>query len=95
MKREPELPADAGVLDEYDFRAGTRGKYATRYAAGTNIRLLEPDLEERFPDSQSVNDALRRLVALRGASPVDENVVNEVTGEQDQDVASWNRPKER
>jgi len=49
---------------EYDFRGGVRGKYAARFALGTNIRVLEPDLAERFPDSKAVNDALRALATV-------------------------------
>jgi len=52
------------MLAEYDFSAGVRGKYAKRYAEGTNIVVLEPDLAERFKDSESVNRALRELVAI-------------------------------
>jgi hypothetical protein len=47
---------------EYDFTQGVRGKYARRYAQGTNIVLLDPDIARAFPDSRSVNTALRRLV---------------------------------
>jgi hypothetical protein len=50
---------------EYDLsklKGGVRGKYATRYAAGTNLVLLSPDVAEHFPDDRSVNSALRRLI---------------------------------
>jgi hypothetical protein len=49
---------------EYDFSDGVRGKYAERYRRGTNVVLLDPELAEAFPDSKSVNDALRALVAI-------------------------------
>jgi hypothetical protein len=54
---------------EYDFSQGVRGKYAQRYAAGTNVVVLSPDVAEFFPDSEAVNAALRALVeiARRGA----------------------------
>jgi hypothetical protein len=42
------------------IKAGERGKYAKAYRAGTNIVLIDPDLRELFPDSESVNRALRR-----------------------------------
>ena len=55
---------------EYDFRGGTRGKYAARYARGSNVVLLSPDVAEFFPDSASANDALRALIkALRRIKP--------------------------
>ncbi|MBI3721797.1 MAG: hypothetical protein HY248_04515 [Fimbriimonas ginsengisoli] len=53
------------MLEEYDFRGGVRGKYAERYAAGTNLVLLEPDVAAFFPDSHSVNEALRGLIRGR------------------------------
>ncbi len=52
------------MLPEYDFSQGVRGKYAQRYRVGTNIVVLDPDLVERFPNSEAVNRALRTLVEL-------------------------------
>ena len=52
------------MLPEYDFSKGVRGKYAQRYAEGTNIVVLSPDLVRFFPDSESVNRALRALVEV-------------------------------
>jgi len=52
------------MLDEYDFSKGVRGKYAKRYAEGTNIVVLSPDVAKFFPDSQSVNQALRLLIEI-------------------------------
>jgi len=49
---------------EYDFSSGVRGKHVEAYRAGTNVVFLEPDLVEAFPDSASVNQALRLLVKL-------------------------------
>jgi len=47
---------------EYDFSDGVRGKYAAQYAKGTNLVRLEPDVSAVFPDSESVNAALRILM---------------------------------
>ncbi len=50
---------------EYDLsklKGGVRGKYISRYRAGTNLVLLSPDVAEYFPDEQSVNKALRALI---------------------------------
>jgi hypothetical protein len=60
-KKEKEF---GDVKDEYDFSDGVRGKYAKRFAEGTNIVVLEPDVAEMFPDSSSVNEALRALVRI-------------------------------
>ncbi len=49
---------------EYDFSSGVRGKHHDVYRAGTNVVFLEPDLIDAFPDSASVNQALRLLVKL-------------------------------
>jgi hypothetical protein len=49
---------------EYDFSGGVRGKYAAKYARGTNVVLLDPELASAFPDSESVNDALRALLEI-------------------------------
>jgi hypothetical protein len=52
------------MLPVYDFTKGVRGKYAKRYAAGTNIIVLSPDVAEVFPDSASVNETLRVLIKI-------------------------------
>ena len=52
---------DDELLPEYDLTEGVRGKYVERYRQGTNVVLLDPDVAEKFPTSESVNDALRRL----------------------------------
>jgi len=49
---------------EYDFSKGARGKYAARYAAGTNVVLLDRDVAEVFPPLEAVNEALRALAIL-------------------------------
>ena len=54
---------------EYDLKellkGGVRGKYAKRYAAGSNVVLLEPDVRRAFRDGKAVNDALRLVIQLR------------------------------
>jgi hypothetical protein len=52
------------MLSQYDFTGGVRGKYAKRYAGGTNLVMLSPDVAKAFPDSASVNEALRTLVKI-------------------------------
>ena len=57
-----EYPADL-------IRSGVRGKYAQRYREeGTNLVLIDPDLRALFPDSTSVNKALRDYAAQRKRS---------------------------
>jgi hypothetical protein len=47
------------------IRSGVRGKYAKRYREGTNVVLIDPDLHKIFPDSESVNRALRDYVSKK------------------------------
>jgi hypothetical protein len=58
------------MLPEYDFSGGVRGKYAGRFAKGTIMVVLDPDVAEIFPDPRSVNKALRALGdIIRDRSP--------------------------
>ena len=52
------------MLNEYDFSKGIRGKYSKRYAQGTNLVMLSPDVAKIFRDSESVNEALRALAKI-------------------------------
>ena len=52
---------------EYDLEAlgpGVKGKYYRRFAEGTNLVLLDPDIADAFPSAKEVNDALRVLVTV-------------------------------
>ncbi len=51
------------MRDNYDFSEGVRGKYAKLYQDGTNVVLLDPEVARAFPDSDSVNKALKKLLA--------------------------------
>jgi hypothetical protein len=62
MKNDHKHERD--MRDEYDFSRAVIGKYAARYAKGTNVVLLDSDIVRLFPDSKSVNDALRSLVRI-------------------------------
>ena len=46
---------------EYDFSKGVRGKHATKYAAGTNVVVLEPDVARDFRTAKEVNETLRAV----------------------------------
>ena len=46
---------------EYDFSKAVRGGTAARYARGTNVVVLEPDVVRMFPNATAVNEALRAL----------------------------------
>lgn len=52
---------------EYDLsklKGRVRGKYVERYRAGTNLVLLESDVQAAFPDAKAVNEALRMLMKV-------------------------------
>ncbi len=58
------LEADPLESRPLDLSKAVRGKYYDRMQEGTNIILLAPDLMDTFPDSDSVNEALRSLKAI-------------------------------
>ena len=65
-------PQDEDTMrPEYDFSKAVRGITAARYAQGTNVVLLDPDVAAIFPDTRAVNEALRTLarIATAGSKP--------------------------
>ena len=61
------------ILPHYDFSNGVHGKHYKKFREGVTVQLigermnakvvlLDEDLGKIFPDSKSVNDALRHLV---------------------------------
>lgn len=62
MKPNSNSNAVEEMRDEYDFSRGVRGKFFQEYTKGTNVILLDPDVAEFFPDSETVNQALRKLI---------------------------------
>jgi len=64
MKKTSNKNSDRDMLNEYDFSEGVLGKYALRYAQGSNVVVLPPDLAQAFPTAEAVYDALRGLVTL-------------------------------
>jgi hypothetical protein len=64
MKKTRSKVADGDMRPEYDFSKGVRGKYARRFTRGANVVVLDPDVARIFPDSRSVNRALRTLAEI-------------------------------
>jgi len=61
---EPEMRA------HYSFKGGQRGRYAHLFPQKPHLIVLSPDMAAVFPDSDSVNEALRTLVkAVQGNMP--------------------------
>ncbi|MGH8116207.1 MAG: hypothetical protein ACREP0_02250 [Rhodanobacteraceae bacterium] len=63
--KKPKAEKDT-LRDEYkasDFPGGlVRGKYARKALTDSNIVVLEPEIAAAFPDSASVNAALRAIL---------------------------------
>jgi len=65
MKKASAKRMNDDLRPEYDLsqlRGGVRGKYYRQATAGTNLVLIEPELTNVFPNTESVNRALRLLV---------------------------------
>lgn len=63
MKRTSRRLADRDTMrPHYDFGGGVRGKYVSKYRAGTNVVVLEPDVAAAFPNAAAVNRTLRTLL---------------------------------
>jgi hypothetical protein len=58
---DPDRDAMRG---HYDFSGGVRGVTAARYAQGSNLVLIDPEVADLFPVGPSINEALKALAAL-------------------------------
>lgn len=71
-KKSKQVSENDDMLDDYsflDWSKAERGKHAKRLAQGTNVVLIEPDLTDLFPNSESVNRALRALAEIIRSAP--------------------------
>lgn len=62
MSKVEQDDASPEMRDEYDFSGGVRGKYAARFAEGSRMVVLDPDVASVFSDAHAVNEALRGLI---------------------------------
>jgi hypothetical protein len=62
-KATEQVGADE-ILPEYDFSRASPNKYASRYAAGSAVVVLEPDVAAAFPSAREANEALRALAGI-------------------------------
>ena len=62
--RKAKRSTNSSMRPEYDFSKGVRGKHAARYASGTNVVVLEPDVAREFPTNDEVNQTLRAVAKL-------------------------------
>jgi hypothetical protein len=65
-------PEDPDIMIEYDFSQmkSIPNPYAKYFIQGRTV-ILDADNARRFPDSKSVNDALRGLTQLADALPAE------------------------
>ena len=71
MKKTSPKSIDNDVRPEHDLtqlKGGIRGKYYQQASAGANLVLIEPELARVFPDTDSVNRALKLLVDTAAAA---------------------------
>jgi hypothetical protein len=64
MKKATDKTSATAMRAYFDFSHGVRGKYARRYAQGTNLVLLDADVAKVFPNADAVNDSLRALAGI-------------------------------
>ena len=64
-KREVSGGVDPDEIHpEYDFKRSEPNKFASQYAAGSAVVVLEPDVAAAFPSSGEANEALRALAGI-------------------------------
>ena len=61
------IEGDDPLDREIDFSDVRPNPFAKDYGRNRNLRVLAPDLLTTFPDSDSVNEALRTLVRIAGS----------------------------
>ena len=69
MRKASSKAMNDDLRPEYDLKklkGGVRGKYYQQAMAETNLVLIDPELAKVFPDSASVNRALRALCDAAG-----------------------------
>jgi hypothetical protein len=60
--RRPARVSEDEILPEYSLRGSRRSPYAARLRGAVIAVTLDPDVAAAFPDSRSVNRALRALI---------------------------------
>jgi hypothetical protein len=53
----PELKRD-------ELGKGVRGKYLKHFVQGSNVVVLQPEIQKAFPTSEAVNKALASMLAF-------------------------------
>jgi hypothetical protein len=66
MKKVSTVRDDQDIpeLTREQLGTGVRGKYYRRAMRGSNVVVLEPEIQKAFPTSEAVNKALTSLLAF-------------------------------
>jgi len=59
-----DLEDDLRPEYDFDFSKAVRGKYYQEYMRSSNVVVLDPDIAAAFNSSESVNTALRSMLAF-------------------------------
>ena len=51
-------------LKREQLGTGVRGKYLKHFVQGSNVVVLQPEIQKAFPTSEAVNKALASLLAF-------------------------------
>jgi hypothetical protein len=85
MKKE--IHKDDEMRNRYDFSGGVRGKYARRYAEGTNVVVLDLDVARLFPNREAVNETLRAVAEIVHIQDRQRHRANKRNSEREKRVA--------
>jgi len=55
---------DIPELKREQIGVGIRGKYLQRFTHGSNVVVLQPEIQKAFPTSEAVNKALASMLAF-------------------------------
>jgi hypothetical protein len=55
---------DIPELKRSELGKGVRGKHLKHFAEGSNVVVLQPEIQKAFPTSEAVNKALASMLAF-------------------------------
>ena len=66
MKKASTKMADQDIpeLKRDQLGNGVRGKYLKQFVRGSNVVVLQPEIQKAFPTSEAVNKALASMLAF-------------------------------
>ena len=66
MKKASTSKADQDIpeLKREELGIGVRGKYFKHFKQGSNVVVLQPEIQKVFPTSEAVNKALASMLAF-------------------------------